>query len=467
MKENNTKKNRPEAGSGKPKTGSGGSPAIKKTAGLIVMGLVVIITVAVFSSSTTTSLLYQLFHKNSDPSSLALTPTAAVTSSPTSSPTPSPKPDLTAGAVITAVGDIILHQAVINGGLQTDGTYKFDYLFKYIATYFNQSDYTIANYEGALNQAPYSGYPLFNGPDAIAAALKNAGVDMVTTANNHAFDAGLEGLKRTPQVFIKEGIKVIGTRTNATDPSYQIVDMNGIKIGITGYTYETPGTGTNKALNGTNLPAEANDLVDSFNPYRAARYEKDKAGMAQRIQAMKDAGAECIIFVLHWGEEYKTASDTTQQELAQFLADHGVDVIFGHHPHVLQEISVISSAVSGKDTLVYYSIGNFLANMGYSTHDTGGYAEDAVIARVSIERNKQGVVRVVKGEYIGTYIYKENVNGIRIHTVIPVKDALHSPVSYGMEGHTDLLTGSAARIANVMANSSGMKGSIAIGEYAP
>lgn len=435
---------------------------VKRALNILVMGVVVVCIVALFSSST--SLFDQLFRKTPDPTpTISSVPT--VTISPTTSPTP--EPDLTASAVITSVGDIILHQAVIDGGLQADGTYQYDYIFKYISSYFNDSDYSIANYEGALNGPPYSGYPMFNGPDAIAAALRNAGIDMVTTANNHSFDQGLAGMIRTPQVFIEQGIKIIGTRSSAGDPRYHIVDMNGIKIGITGYTYETTGTETSKALNGMILPPEANDLVDSFNPYREVLYAQDKAEMAQRIQAMKEAGAECILFVLHWGEEYKTASNTIQQELAVFLADQGVDVIFGHHPHVLQEISVLSSAVSGKDTLVYYSIGNFLANMNFGTQGTNGYAEDAIIARVTIERSKEGVVRVTKGEYIDTYVYKEYINGIRIHTIIPVEAALASPDAYGMAGYKDLLTSSAARTAAVMATNKGVAGSILIQEYMP
>jgi poly-gamma-glutamate synthesis protein (capsule biosynthesis protein) len=426
------------------------------------MGIVVVCIVALFSSST--SLFDKLLHKTPTPTPTT-TPVPTVTVTPT--PSPTPEPDLTASAVITSVGDIILHQAVIDGGLQADGTYQYDYLFKYISSYFNDSDYSIANYEGALNGPPYSGYPMFNGPDAIASAIKNAGIDMVTTANNHSFDRGVAGMIRTPQVFSEQGVKVIGTRSSAADTSFHIIDMNGIKIGITGYTYETPGTETDKALNGMILPPEAAGLVDSFNPYRAALYTQDKAEMAQRVQAMKDAGAECILFVLHWGEEYKTFSDSTQQQLAQFLADQGVDVIFGHHPHVLQEISVLSSAVSGKETLVYYSIGNFLANMNFGTQGTNGYAEDAVIARVTVERSKDGVVRVSKGEYIDTYVYKEYINGIRIHTIIPVEAALASPEAYGMTGHTDLLASSAARTAAVMATNKVTPGSILVQEYKP
>jgi hypothetical protein len=205
------------------------NPAIKRILTILVMGIVVVCIVALFSSST--SLFDKLLHKAPTPTPTT-TPVPTVTVTPT--PSPTPEPDLTASAVITSVGDIILHQAVIDGGLQADGTYQYEYIFKYIASFFNDSDYSIANYEGALNGPPYSGYPMFNGPDAIASAIKKAGIDMVTTANNHSFDRGVAGMIRTPQVFTEQGIKVIGTRSSAADPTYHIIDMNGIKIGITG-----------------------------------------------------------------------------------------------------------------------------------------------------------------------------------------------------------------------------------------
>lgn len=443
------------------------SPTLRRVLSAIVMIAVVIAVIEIYAFVEKS-----LYNKNHDTSQSNLssissivnnTSTNAISNKPSPSPTPS-IPDLTAKAVITSVGDIILHQAVIDGGLQKDNKYDFNPIFEYVKPYFDNSDYTIANYEGALNGPKYSGYPMFNGPDEIATALKNAGVDMVTTANNHSFDRGLAGLKRTPQVFAKEGVAVIGTRTIATDPKFQIVEINGIKIGITGYTYETAGTETNKALNGMILPKEAQDLVDSFNPSRKSLYDEDKLEMAKRIQDIKAAGAECVIFVLHWGIEYKTISNTIQKSLAQFLSDQDVDIIFGHHPHVLQEISVLPSKVTGKNTLVYYSIGNFLANMGFSTHSTNGYAEDAIIAKVSIERDKAGKVYVTKGEYVKTYVYKKKVGAKTFHKIIPVTAAILSPSLFDFGNSISIIKNSSVRIEKVFENNQNPSKVITISE---
>lgn len=396
------------------------------------------------------------------------TPTPSITSapSPTLSPSPSPEPDLSAQAVLMATGDIILHKAVIDGGASSSGIYNFDHLFAYVKDYFTASDLTVANFEGTMNGPKYSGYPLFNAPDEIAAAIRSAGIGMVTTANNHAYDSGLAGLKRTPTIFKEAGVLVIGTRSAPEDPVFEIVDLNGIKVAFTGYTYETIGTETRRALNGNLISQEAEPLIDSFNYYRADRYETDKQGMAARIVKMREAGAECIVFVIHWGDEYKTTSGKKQQDLAKFLADGGVDVIIGHHPHVIQEIDVIESQVSGKSTLVYYSIGNFLANMGFNTHSTSGYAEDAIIARIGISRDRSGKVTVDKGEYIKTYIFKDESSGKRIHRVVPVADAIEQPGVYKLDpAGVELVEASSRRISAVLDGSAGVFGRITVGEY--
>lgn len=382
-----------------------------------------------------------------------------------SAPNPTTAPDLSAKAVLTAVGDIIPHQAVISGGLQKDKSYSYDYLFNDISMYFKQSDCAIANYEGTLNGPPYSGYPMFGAPDAIATAMKTAGIDLVTTANNHAFDRKLPGLVRTPKIFRQAGIDVVGTRSDAKEPLFEVMDVNGIKIGITAYTWETIGTKTGRSLNGMNMPVEANPLIDSFNPYRPERFKQDMAAMKTRIQAMREADAECLVFLMHWGDEYKTVSNQTQRKLAQYLADQGVDIIIGHHPHVLQEISVLSSAVSGKNTLVYYSLGNFLANMHYTTKGTKGNAEDAVMARVEIHRDSTGKISVTKGEYLETYVWKSNVGGKTIHRIIPIRAAILVPNQFGIGKQVILLENSTNRIAKILGKSNGLKNGILIGEW--
>ena len=359
----------------------------------------------------------------------------------------------TAEVVLMAIGDIILHQSVIDGGRKADGTWNFDPAFADTKAILSSADLTVAGYEGTLNGPPYSGYPLFGGPDAIADAMAAAGIDVVTTANNHALDRKLAGLVRTPTVLAKAGMRVVGTRSAATDPTFRIEDVKGIRIGFTAWTWETIGTETQRTINGNPLPKGAETLIDSFNPSRPDRYARDLDAMKRRIALMRKAGAECIVFLPHWGEEYVTASSRRQRDMAQFLADQGVDIVFGLHPHVLQEAASVHSSVSGKDTLVFYSLGGFLSNMDYGTHGTKGYALDAIIARATVGRDADGTVRVRAGGFLGTTIVKEPAAGKLRHRVIPVRRALADPSAFGLKVRKTLPADADKRIMKVLGSS--------------
>ena len=382
-------------------------------------------------------------------------------------PTSTPVPDLTSKVTIAFAGDIIMHDSLIEGGLRNDGSYNYNYMFDKIKDIVSSADYSIANFEGVLYGEPYSGWPYFNAPDEIASAIANSGFDMVTTANNHAYDKGMGGLTRTPGVFREQGVKVIGTRATTQDPKFELVDINGIKFAFSAYTYETEGTEENRALNAIPMHENANILVDSFNPYRDERFIQDKADIAQRARDMKAAGAQVVVFAMHWGDTYQNASNYWQQELTQILADEGVDIIFGCHPNIIQEISVVNSRKSDSKTLVYYSVGNLISNMTYDPNDsrTKGKVEDGIIARVEIQRDEQGNIKITRGEYISLYVLKEDSSDKRKHTIIPVKLALADPEVYGISGFSKLVEDSYKRTTDFLKPFSGDREGILIGEH--
>jgi len=334
---------------------------------------------------------------------------------------------------LIGLGDIIMHKSVINWGLKNPGqepaVYNYDHLFEYIHAIIEDADLTMANFEGTTAGPPYQGYPNFCAPDAIADAMKTAGIDVAWTANNHSFDRGLEGLVRTAKVFRERGFQVIGTRPDETSPADSVVDVKGIRIGLMAYTFETIGTETVKSLNGINMPAAADPLVDSFNPNRESAFKADMAAILARVSALREQGAEFICIALHWGNEYETRSASYQRAMAQQLNDAGVDLIFGHHPHVIQEIDVLTSAKTGKKTLVYYSLGNFIHNMDWFTHGSQGKAQDAIIARVTLLK-ADGKVSIELGEYIPSYVqFYPPGDGLE-HFVVPVLPALDDPDAY-------------------------------------
>jgi poly-gamma-glutamate synthesis protein (capsule biosynthesis protein) len=378
-------------------------------------------------------------------------PTA--TPAPTLEPTPTPDPVTTVSLV--AVGDIILHQSVIDGGLVSQGNpavYDYTPAFQYVKPIIEAADLACANYEGTLAGPPFRGYPFFCAPDEIADALFNTGFRVAWTANNHTLDRGLSGVIRTANVFLERGFTVIGTRPDQSHRTDGVVDVRGIKIGLMAYTFETIGTEIQKALNGNPMPAAADPLIDSFNPYRSASYERDLAAMIARSEALRAEGAELICLSLHWGNEYQTRSSSSQRKMAQSLADAGIELIIGHHPHVLQEISVLTSAVTGQPTLVFYSIGNFLHNMEYQTHNTAGYAQDAVIARVLIRRDGQGV-SISGAEYVPTYVARVTKGSGWQHLIVPVLPAQADAAAY--QANQQELDASLQRTRKVLGDSTG------------
>ena len=215
-------------------------------------------------------------------------------------------------ATILSTGDIMVHSTQLDGAKVSDGSYDFSAFFAMTKTYFKNADLSIANLEvtfGGSESGAYSGYPMFNTPDSLADVIKDSGLNLLLTSNNHSYDTGLFGLQRTARVLKKKGIEFIGTKETVDDPTYLVKNVNNINIGITNFTYETTGanSGGKKYLNGMVLKEEANNLVNSFNYYDLDSFY-DQA--EQIISGMKNDGAEFIVFYMHWGNEYQTYANT-------------------------------------------------------------------------------------------------------------------------------------------------------------
>ncbi len=369
----------------------------------------------------------------SDSASSSTSPTQIPTLTPTPAPSSTPTPVPEIRVTLIAVGDILMHKAVIDGGLtnpgKADPVYDFSLDFQYVSSIIGQSDLAMANFEGTLSGPPYTGFPSFSAPDAIADALYEAGFRVMGTANNHCIDKGLVGLIRTATVFRDKGFTVIGTRPDTESSMDAVVDLGGIKIGLLNYTYETIGSEKQKTINGIPIPKGADPLIDSINPYREDAYQADLAAILTRAAELRCQGAEAICLSIHWGEEYQTQSVQWQRRMAQDLCNGGIDLIVGHHPHVLEEIDVLTSSTTGKQTLVYYSLSNFLQNMNFGTLGTAGKAQDGAIARVTFLKTASGVT-VEKGEYIPTFVVRIPKGSGYQHLIVPVLPALSDPAAY-------------------------------------
>ena len=341
-------------------------------------------------------------------------------------------------ATVLSTGDIMVHDTQLNGAYNKDtDSYDFSAFFKECSPYFNDADLSVANLEvtfGGTESGKFSGYPAFNTPDSLADSLKASGLNFLLTANNHSYDTGLFGLKRTAQILKQKGIEFIGTRETETDPIYTVKEINGIKIGMANYTYEgapenaTPGR---KYLNGSIISAEANNLVSSFSYANIDAFYSDAENT---INSMKSQGAEFIVFYMHWGNEYKTNANTWQESIAQKLSNLGVDIIIGSHPHVIQPIELIHSEDGQNTTVCLYSTGNAVSNQRQELMDScpSGHTEDGLFFTYTLKKSKDGVT-LTDIDIIPTWVNKYKGGGGYQYTIYPLENEDWGSSKYGLD----------------------------------
>jgi len=344
------------------------------------------------------------------------------------------EPYITSTASVGVSGDILLHIG-LHASAKDGNEYDFSDMFKFIEEYYNRYDFMIANLEVPLAGADkgYSGFPLFNSPDAIATDLKEAGVDMVLTANNHTIDKGHDGLIRTQETLMAADMQYLGTQMNPTDLDYIVQNINGIQVGMVCYTYETGDTKSGlKTLNGNTVPKEATDLVTSFNPNQLDEFY---AEVEQTLAAMEDAGAEVTILFIHWGDEYALKPNKTQTAIAQQLCELGVDVIVGGHPHVIQPFDTLVSS-TGHETYCIYSVGNALSNQNRNSLPNtrnSEYTEDGMIFGVTFEKWNDGTVNIQDINILPTWVNVYQGESKRLYYIMPLDIELDSWEDFGVK----------------------------------
>ncbi|MBC5996105.1 CapA family protein [Romboutsia ilealis] len=320
---------------------------------------------------------------------------------------------------LTAVGDVMAHTPQLKAQYDSStNTYSFDNNFQYIKSYIENSDLSIANLETTLagESLPYSSYPTFNTPDALAVALKNSGFDVISTINNHTFDKGTLGFERTLSTLKELGFDTIGTRSNVDDDDYIIKDVNGIKLGITSYSYGDI-KGSNKYLNGIQVSDECKDKANIFS---SSDIESAFSTINNTLSSLSDTDMQIVI--LHWGNEYQRTPNNFQKELAQKLSDAGVDIIIGSHPHVVQPVEMIKSSNGENDTLVVYSLGNLISNQREEILGTS-YTEDGLMVTIDIAKdNLEDEAYVCNVTCIPTWVNKYTSGSKLVYEIVPLED---------------------------------------------
>lgn len=278
------------------------------------------------------------------------------------------------------IGDIMGHGPQIRSAYDAPSkTYDYSPVFHNVGPLFRDVDFAIANLEVTLAGPPYQGYPQFSSPDALAVACKKEGIDVLVTANNHSCDRGKQGIVRTIEVLDSLDIPHVGTYKDSTDWAQNhllILHKNNIRLGLLNYTYGTNG-----------LPAPA--------PTKVGLMQTE--AMAQELNWAKDSALDQIIVFIHWGLEYQSNPSPEQLQVAQFLFDHGADIIIGSHPHVLQRMELHQK--DERDQFIVYSLGNFVSNQRKPKTDGGAMVELHLT-------KKDGVTRISSAGYRLTWVDK-------------------------------------------------------------
>lgn len=252
-------------------------------------------------------------------------------------------------------GDMMGHQGMITAAWnQAEGRYSYSHWFRYVKSHIAAADFSVANLEVTLAGAPYKGYPQFSSPDPFAVGLKEAGLDLLITANNHSQDRGRKGLERTLKVLDSVGIPHTGTFRDPAERQKNypwITEIRGLRIAVLNATYGTNG-----------LVVQKPNIVNLL----------DTAEIRKDIRTARERGAQFVIVTLHWGLEYQRQESPEQMRLARWLVSKGADAIIGMHPHVVQPLKILKD---DRDTTrkipVAFSLGNYISNQRERFRDGG------------------------------------------------------------------------------------------------
>ena len=348
--------------------------------------------------------------------------TAPVTEAPTETTVPFVPKDpetVVATATIASMGDIMCHEPIYRHAKEADGSYDFNFIFKFAADTISSYDYAAANLETTFNGAPYTGHPHFNSPETLADAIKAGGFDLLLTANNHSYDTTLSGLKNTLEVSRAAGLETLGTMLNKDEPKFLIKDINGIQVGMLCYTWASSATSDGRPVLNNNSAVKESGIVNYFTTRNLDRFYKEVEGYLADMEA---AGAEATMLYIHWGTEYEIEAGDTQKKMAQKLCDMGIDVILGSHPHVVQPIELLENE-QGHKTVCIYSMGNAVSNQRVAQMDLKtGHTEDGVIFTVTFEKYSDGEVYLLGVDAIPTWVNLRPVSDTKKEfNILPLK----------------------------------------------
>lgn len=278
-------------------------------------------------------------------------------------------------------GDTLLHSQVVRAFTLPGGGYDFSDAFREVAPILSSVDLAVCHLETPV--APpgeaITSFPKYGVPAQITSALAGAGYDRCSTASNHTMDRGVAGIDATVNALDAAGITQTGMARTPAEAATRLITINGITIAHVSYTF---------GLNGLQRPADQ--------PWRASLID-----VPTIVAAATDAraqGADAVIVSLHFGSEGSPTPDDYQRSVSGAVTASGqVDLIIGHHSHMVQPIEQINGR------WVVFSLGNFFSNMPANDRWTIA-TSDGLIAAITLTQTTDGSVTVERPVAIPTWV---------------------------------------------------------------
>ncbi len=323
-----------------------------------------------------------------------------------------PAPDMRT-ATMVSVGTTYPHKPQLQQAHLGGGKYDFTPSFEIISPLIREADLAIATLEAAQAgvEEGITSYPLFNAPIELSEAFKEAGFDILNTANNHIMDRGYSGLMKTLDSVRALGLETFGTARSWEEKEKPFIkDINGIKIGFISYTYD---------INGVNIPAGheyAINYIPHFHTLEPIKADIDKT---------RSAGADLIALFMHMGEEYQHEPTPYQREMVRELTAAGADMIIGTHSHVPQPLEWISVDLPDGTTRkapVIYTLGNFCTNQQITTGIPTDLVRYGILTRIQLSKEMNSGETWIEDVDYEVYICHIDWR----HRVIPVSYILNS-----------------------------------------
>ena len=303
------------------------------------------------------------------------------------------------------IGDVMTHGrqlrlARIPGADTTkSSSYDFSSYFKYVKPLMDTCDISVANMEFPVGVVPFSGYPVFSGPESLVQETIDAGVDLMLLANNHICDKGRRGLDSTLAIYSRLPVRYTGLWRDSTEERLcnpAIIDASGFRVAFINFSY---------GFNGFTIPE----------PYVAGAL--DSLQIKQAIDRAHNRGADYIVALPHWGVEYSLDESAEQRRWRDRLYRWGVDMIVGTHPHVPQPVDYSQGRVTA------YSLGNYISNMSIA------YGQVGILLRVTLVRCEDGSIETLPPDV--TYLWCGKGGLLEPnYTVVPIEEYLDRPEAF-------------------------------------